>query len=287
MSVIAVRWWIFVVAAAACKRGDAPAPESEPVPAPTPAVMRVDAAAPLAPIEITTGNPVLVATTSERWADDLPWDEPVFALYDNGAVLCADKTGRHAAMLSAAERDELISALTVPLLVRAAGGYQAVEATDQRSSNLYIWQPGCRARISVWGEMLKADNDFTDDAKTSTIPAMILFVWKRIQAYPCAKAAPWRFRSLEAIVSSDTRPITATWPQAWPTVAHERAFGDEGIENVIDVPAEAYDQLHAMSLGRVQIGAQEYSVRDHVPWPQESSWRGRRPHACGPEPRHD
>ena len=252
-----------------------------------PVVTRVDAAAPLAPIEITAGNPVLVATTSERWADGLPWDEPVFALYDNGAMLCVDKTGRHAAMLAPAERDELIRAFEMPLLVRAAGKYQAVEATDQRSSDLYIWKPGCRAHIYVWGEMLTADNDFTDDVKSSSIPALILFAWKRIHAYPCGKAAPWRFPSVEAIVSLDTRSITATWPTGWPTVAHEREVGDESVENVIELPADAYDQLHAMSLGRVQIGAQEYMVRDRVPWPHEASWRGRPPKPCGPELRHD
>lgn len=279
---IAARW-VLVAAAAACKRGDAPPP----APAPTPAVMLVDAGAPLAPLAITAGNPVLVATTGEPWADGFPLGEPLFALYDNGAVLCVDKTGRHAAMLAPAERDELIGALAVPVLTHAGGRYQAREVTDQRWSHLYIWKPGCRTQISVWGEMLTADNDFTDDAKTSKIPALILFAWKRIQAYPCGKAAPWRFPSVEAIVSPNTPPSTATWPHAWPTVAHERPSGDEAIENVIDLPAEAYDQLRSMARESVQIGAKAYFVHAHVRWPQESLWSGRPPHACGPEPRHD
>ncbi len=286
---LAARWWFLVAAVAACKRDDTPAPS--PGPAPTPAVPVVDAAAPLAPIEIIAGNPVLVATTREAWGDDLPSSEPLFALYDNGALLCVDKTGRHAAMLAPTERDELISALAVPALVRAAGQYQAIEATDQRYSNLYIWKAGCRARIYVWGDLLTADNEFTNDAKTSTIPALILFAWKRIHGYPCGKAAPWRFATVEAIVSlaDDPGPNTATWPSTWPTVAHERVIwneGDEGAESVIALPAEASVQLHAMYGRRVQIGARTHFVRDHVPWPHEDQWERPPSHACGPETRH-
>jgi hypothetical protein len=282
----ACRLVVIAAVLAACEGRDAPAPVPAPASAPTALMRHGDAAAPQAPLEITAGNPVLVATTSERWADGLPFDEPVFALYDNGAMLCMDRTGRHAAMLTPAERDELIRSFEVPLLVRAAGHYQAVEATDQRSSDLYVWRSGCRARIDVWGEILKAD-DFTDDVKTSTLPALILFAWKRIQAYPCGAAAPWKFPGVEAIVSPDTRPITATWPDTWPTVSHERPSGDEAVENVIQLPAQAYDQLHAMSLGRVQIATQAYFVRVHVPWPHEDQWRGRPPRACGPEPRRN
>lgn len=131
------------------------------------------------------------------------------------------------------------------------------------------------------GQRLHGRREDLDD------PGLILFAWKRIQAYPCGKAPLWRFPSLEAIVSPDTRPSTATWPHAWPTVAHERPSGDEAFENVIDLPAKAYDQLRSMARGSVQIGAQNYFVHAHVPWPQESLWSGRPPHACGPEPRHD
>ena len=91
---------------------------------------------------------------------------PIFALYDNGALLCADKTGRHAVMLAPAERDEMLRALAVPSLIHAAGNYAATESTDQRSSDLYIWKSGCRAvhQLVAWTSWRRLQLDRSDFA---------------------------------------------------------------------------------------------------------------------------
>jgi hypothetical protein len=227
------------------------------------------------PARAAAGEPSVVFEVLGGMGRDGP-NSAVFALYGDGLVIVMARDGRsyRSTRLSGSRYQALIARIAPEGLLKLAGEYDAITATDPVANVIHVWVDGRRKTVSVAGH-LDRSLPFSGRART---PPEFLRAYDAIADFS-EPAGPWLPPQIEVILWPRERfpGQVLPWPQGWPSVESARV-SRSGVHRVF-VPAAEFRQVERLvaedATRAVKAGNRLWSVAYRLPFPHEATWARR------------
>lgn len=241
-----------------------------------------------APFEPFAGpRPLAVLIEQDPWLMVIGSDTPRVAIYEDGDVVFAKKTGErsyayHHAKLSAAELGKLAQGWE-PMVKRGGSGkrYDLSGATDQPTAALYLATSGGAWAASVYGlSCRRAKPPAPTNPKGEEAPPPELYAVHQMLCgidYPASRE--WQPKYVEVMLWDYSYAPNASvqWPKAWPGLSSPRALkrGDSYsiFLNGRDIPALITFVASVKERGAVELGGKKWSIAYRYTFPGEPIWR--------------
>ncbi|RSY85481.1 hypothetical protein DAH66_10455 [Sphingomonas koreensis] len=217
--------------------------------------------------------PVIVLLTSDPWLMAIGSDSPSFALYEDGTVIYATKSGFKSAKLAGAELEAMRRAYADPELAALSGAYEADLATDQPDNDLLVYGAERPFFISVYGSFTRVGQ---------RLPGAIWSAYARLRAFDPPNAVDWLPEKIEVMIwPYEYAPEESIkWPQEWPGL-DDPATRKRRDAYSIFLPSSELDKLNVFlaarkQKGAVEIGGKKWAVSFRMPFAHENLWMGPR-----------
>lgn len=234
-------------------------------------------------IDLPAGRvPVALVYEFDPWAMVLGSDSPSFALYADGLVIFVRRAqdGKHeyaSVVLSAEERDALVSSLPVKQFFGLERHYETTGITDQPTTTVILWDKDQLKSVSVYGGLRRTDNDRKEGA-----PAAFIETYEKLKSFRSARAVKWMPEKVEMMIwPYETAGDAMTWPKAWPDTNHpetkKRGDGQDRIAYSIYLTQPQYatllKRIERDSESALLINGRKWAFSFRFPFPSEEDWR--------------
>ena len=216
--------------------------------------------------------PLVVLRESNPWAGVIASDSPAFALYADGTVIYRTEAGYKSVRLDGTAQAGLLRSLALADLSRAAGRYEASNATDQPDADLLLYAGDKPFYISVYGGM-------TDASVRGQLPAAIVAAYDILRGFARPDARDWMPDRIEVMIGPyEYAPEPSIiWPKDWPGLDDPTTRKRHEDQYSLYLPATDLEALRKFlanrhERGAVLIGGKKWSVGLRLPFAHEELW---------------
>ena len=245
-----------------------------------------------------TPKPLLVVITYQAWNNPIGSDSPIFALYDDGTIICRLKSAHDeyppAEKLFTTRKvenpEKKAAQLLASSLADAKAYYALSGATDQNLT--VIWTPSKTVQIyGDWKTPRQFDSSWKENPRLQGIVESETDLWKsfpdeirqallRIENENTIAGAPWLPEKIEVMFwPYEYAPEESIiWPKEWPSLSSKdtRRRGEDSYS--VFVPSQKFPELRTFlesrnPRGAVLIDGKKMADAYRFPFPEEKLWQ--------------